>query len=523
MTFFRFSVLAVLVALFVLPFSPVAAQDREQVKEINVVFGALAHLKSFYQQERITPAGRLNVALEGVQKALKAHGVDHAPTAIKDDTSEAAAKEAFTAEFEKAVAIAKTKGVDAITLAFSASKTMYESLNDSHTKFIDPVTYKNFNENRVAGEYDGIGVTVQKLEDGFFYIDRVFPGGPAANTGVRRFDRLMAVNGKNVDGAALQNDLSKVLGEIRNVDRPTLDVKRGDDNYTFSMNAARGRVPLVESEVINQNGKKIAYVRVSSFLDFLGVDFFREVMKVMGRDLKELNDIDKLIELVQREELQEVVEVARQFLFDGVDGLVLDLRGNPGGTLIFMYIVASALLEEGSMVVTLKGDGEIPSALPSLPGMPEMKMPEFPGQKLPPEGQVMRTPEPSKTIGLLKLPLITARLAVLTDGHSASAAELTAAALQDHKRAIVVGETTSGMCNAAIIRPLLYGAATMVSVAETYRASGDTIEGKGVVPDVAVQLTKEDITAQRDTQLQKALELLTKEEKKEEGKKDNEH
>ncbi len=171
-----------------------------------------------------------------------------------------------------------------------------------------------------------------------------------------------------------------------------------------------------------------------------------------------------------------IVEAAEALIDEGATGLILDLRSNPGGLLSEAVAVSSLFIDEGTVVIEkLKGE--------------EKKFEASHGLHLDTE-----------------IPLV-----VLVNGGSASASEIVAGAIQDHQRGVVIGEQTFGKGSVQLPHTLSDGSELRVTIAEWLTPSGRQIHGEGITPDMVVEMTLEDIEAERDPQLEAALEFLTSE------------
>lgn len=171
-----------------------------------------------------------------------------------------------------------------------------------------------------------------------------------------------------------------------------------------------------------------------------------------------------------------ISEAAEALLDRGATGLILDLRSNPGGLLSEAVAVSSLFIEEGTVVIEkLKGEQK-----------------EFDARN----GLHLDT----------EIPLV-----VLVNGGSASASEIVAGAIQDHQRGAVIGEQTFGKGSVQLPHTLSDGAELRVTIAEWLTPSGRQIHGEGIAPDIVVEMTIEDIEAERDPQLDEAIKFLKSE------------
>lgn len=203
-----------------------------------------------------------------------------------------------------------------------------------------------------------------------------------------------------------------------------------------------------------------------------------EISSVTTRTLKDADDNDITdigyiyINQFTRRSPQELTQIIEELEATGVSGLILDVRLNPGGLLVETTEVADMFLDEGIIVIQVdrEGNEQIASAR---------------------EGQVTDLP-----------------LVILQDDFSASGSELLAAALQENDRATVIGTPSFGKGTVNHVRELSNGGAVYVSIARWLTPDRNIIEGRGVIPDIEVEFTLEDVEAQRDVQVERAVEFL---------------
>lgn len=319
-------------------------------------------------------------------------------------------------------------------LVEAALNGLMTALNDPYSLYMDPDTFRMANSD-LEGEFEGIGATVQLDEEtGALVIMSTLPGSPAEAAGLRRGDAIVQVDGVDVRGMPQ----TKIIGAIRGPEGTTVElgILRPGESEMLIVPIVRARIALVtvEGEILDGD---IAYIRLLQF----------------GEDTA-----DHL-----REQLQTLDAENRA-------GLILDLRGNPGGFLTSAVDVASEFLQEGVILTERLRDHE----------------------------QVYRAS------GTASAPTVS--MIVLVDEGSASGAELVAAALQDHERATIVGTRTFGKGTVQTWRELSNGGGIRVTIARWYTPAGRTIHEVGVSPDVTVE---QDVDApETDAQLQTAIELL---------------
>jgi carboxyl-terminal processing protease len=194
---------------------------------------------------------------------------------------------------------------------------------------------------------------------------------------------------------------------------------------------------------------------------------------ITDADGNEVTDIGYVyISQFTRRSPDELRQIVEDFEAAGVTGIILDVRLNPGGLLLETTQVADMFLDEGTIVVQVDRDGDEQVASAS------------PGQ-------------------VTELPIV-----ILQDEFSASGSELLAAALQENDRAIVIGTNSFGKGTVNHVRELSNGGAVYVSIARWLTPDRNQIEGRGVIPDIEVAFTAEDIAAERDIQAIRAIEYL---------------
>lgn len=335
--------------------------------------------------------------------------------------------------------IAKYDGeINDEVLLEAAIKGMTNSLNDPYTVYMNEEEYKAFNE-QSNGEFVGIGAQVGIKDEGFVVIAPI-EGSPAEESGVKSGDVILKVDKNDVTSLTLDQTIGMIRGEAGT--EVVLTVKR--DNKEIDIKIVRDviKVVSVKGELVDGN---IGYIQLTSFDDKVSDDLKQEI-----HELKSL----------------------------GMKGMILDLRGNPGGYLNEAVSVASQFTEKGSLITYTvdKYDNKIESKSEG--------------------GEVVGMP-----------------LVVLIDGGSASASEVVTGALRDHKAAITVGTTSFGK---GIVQQVLEfeGGETSLKVTTSkyYTPNGENIHKLGITPDYVVELSKElenqEYSKEIDNQYQKALEVL---------------
>ena len=299
-------------------------------------------------------------------------------------------------------------GIDEGALMYGAVDGMVGSL-DRFSRFFPPDEYKRLRED-TDGEYGGVGVTVEPDDDGVPVVREVTPRSPAARARLRKGDRIVAIDGTATAGNDWRGTLRGAPGT-----RVSVEIERDawDAVRRFRLTREKIRMRAVTGRALDGD---IAYVRVRQF------------------QAKTAADVRAAIEERQT-----------------VAGVVLDLRGNPGGLFDEAVRTADLFLDSG-VIVTVKSRG----------------------------GGEERESAASKGT------LAAFPLAVLIDERSASSAEIVAGALQDHGRAVVVGTPSFGKGSVQTFLDLDDGSGIKLTTSRYYTPGGRSIEGTGIQPDVLV-------------------------------------
>jgi len=288
---------------------------------------------------------------------------------------------------------------------------------DAHSAFLEEDELEDL---MVAseGNYSGVGIEVS-YEDGLIVVIAPFEGSPAERAGLRTGDVIVAIDGEAVKTVGLGASVGRMRGEPGTVVRVTIERYGVAEPIEYSIERARIDVHSVRQAMLEPG---YGYLRISQFSETTAADLeaaFRQLEQASGRPLA---------------------------------GMVLDLRGNPGGLLDAGVEVADAFLDRG-MIVSATGRGR--DARFSIEAAP---------------GDL----------------LDGAPLAVLVDGGSASASEIVAGALHDHGRATLLGRTTFGKGSVQTILPLSDGRAIKLTTSRYYTPSGVSIHERGIEPDVVL-------------------------------------
>lgn len=310
-------------------------------------------------------------------------------------------------------------GLDEAKLAEGAIEGLLEALGDPHSAYLGQEAYQ-LSIADSEGKYEGIGAAVAMQEEEVIIL-AVYPDSPAENSGLKPGDTIVAIDGKSIVGLNLNESVLKVRGEVGT--SVSISVKREGFEEPLEFDMVRGEitVPSVYSEMIGD----IMYIEINRFT--------------------ERTD-------------EELMPIIRDLEANGAEGIVFDLRSNPGGRLTAVLDVASRFITEGVILSVIDSEGgeEVYESV----------------------GHTITT----------SLPMI-----VLVDEYSASASEVLSGALKDYERAVIAGKTTYGKGSVNLLFPLEDGSGVYLSIARWYTPNGTLIEGNGVTPDIIQELEGDDL------------------------------
>ena len=295
--------------------------------------------------------------------------------------------------------------VDNAALYEKAARGLVEELEDPYSELLTPKQLQRFSTNS-TGRYGGIGMRIED-QDGVITVVQVFPNTPAEAAGIQEGDRIVQVDTASTRGWSTEQVSNALIGtpgtqvSVRFV-RPGVS-----EVISYRLTRATIHIPAVPYALLLEN--KIGYIPLQSFNESAG------------------------------EELDLSVD---QMLKAGANGIIIDLRGNPGGILDQGLAVADIFLDGGNEIASVRGRGMMSQQFVAK-GKP--KMPNMP-------------------------------LVVLVDGYTASASEIVAGALQDHDRALVVGTTSFGKGLVQTVFPLEGGYALKLTTAKWFTPSGRSIQ-----------------------------------------------
>lgn len=308
------------------------------------------------------------------------------------------------------------ESVDQSKLIEGAIQGMLTTLDDPYSVYMDKETAKQFSST-LESSFEGIGAEVG-LVDGKIVIVSPFKDSPAEKAGLRPNDQILSVDGESLDGVDLYEATLKIRGEKGT--KVKLEIARSGLNEPLVVNVKRDEIPqiTVHSDVKKQNGKEIGYLEITTFSE--------ETAKEFKKELKALED-------------------------QGIDGLLIDVRGNPGGLLSSVEeILKEFVSKEKPFVQIEKRDGEKMRYFSNL-----TKDKDYP-------------------------------VAVLIDKGSASASEILAGALKEAEGFQLIGETTFGKGTVQQAVPMGDGSNIKLTLFKWLTPDGNWIHKKGIEPDVKV-------------------------------------
>ena len=357
--------------------------------------------------------------------------------------------------------------VDDKKLVTDAIAGMVASL-DPHSQYFDKKSFKEFREG-TSGRFVGVGIEITQ-EEGLIKVVSPIEGSPAFRAGLKTNDLITKIDDTAVKGLALNDAVKRMRGEPNT--KVTLTIFRKDEGRTFPVTITREEIKTqsVKGKVIEPG---YAWIRLSQFQERTVDDFVRKVEEVYKQE-------------------------------PNLKGLVLDLRNDPGGLLDAAVAISAAFLPENVTVVTT--NGQLADSKATYKAAPDYYQRRGGGDPL------KRLPASLKSVPLV----------VLVNEGSASASEIVAGALQDHKRATIMGSQTFGKGSVQTVRPLGPDTGIKLTTARYYTPSGKSIQAKGIVPDVMIDESEEgNIFAalrMREADLDKHLNSGQGEEKKDEAR-----
>ena len=302
---------------------------------------------------------------------------------------------------------------------------------DPHSSYLDIDAQKDFTA-ATSGEFSGVGIDTG-MEDGLVRVVSPIEDSPAYKAGLKTGDLVFEIDGKNVKGMTLSEAINKIRGPKGTTVKLSVLRKKTATPLSFSIVRETIKNPSIKFKLSTQD---YPYLRITQFQENTGVD--------LAKNLKLISEKNK----------------------GPLKGLVIDLRNNPGGMVSSAVAVAAAFLEKDKLIVY--SDGKTNNA--------KMKLFANPYNYV--EGGEKNDYFKDISEEYKKIPIV-----VLVNNGSASAAEIVAGALQDHKRAVILGTQTFGKGTIQQLFPLKSGSAIKITIAKYYTPNGKSIQAKGILPD----------------------------------------
>lgn len=337
-----------------------------------------------------------------------------------------------TFKFLRAMQVVKSRYVEDVpydTLMAGAIKGMIASLGDPHSIYMDAKLYKEFMV-ETEGSFGGVGI-VLGVKDKTLTVVSPIEGTPGDKAGIKSGDQIVKIEGKETKDMALDEAVNKIRGPEGS--QVTLTIKRDQEMKDYTLTRSNIQIKTVGGKMLPGN---IGYIRISMFNEATGSDF-----------IKKYQELEK----------------------EGMQGLILDLRDNPGGLLDESVKVAGKLVPKGPVVSVVTRDGH-------------------------------RETHSSK-LEAVKYPLV-----VLVNGGSASASEIVSGAVQDTGSGTLVGTKTYGKGSVQTIMRLDGDTAMKLTIAKYLTPNDRSINGVGIEPDVKIEPV--DPQSGKDNQLDKAIEII---------------
>lgn len=308
--------------------------------------------------------------------------------------------------------------------AYDAIKEMLGSLGDQYTRFLDPKAFKE-EDDAINSFVCGIGISLRPYQEAkALMINDVIEGGPAARAGLQYGDEIVAIDGQPTSNVNTDKAAEKIRGQAGT--DVAIKIKRAEAFKEMTITRQQINIPAVTAKVLDHN---IGYIKLATFMSDDASTEFRWALQKLST----------------------------------CDGLVLDMRNNPGGLLANAVEIADMLMNRGKIVTTVSRRGKVVDAC---------------------TGNL-----------IAQQPMV-----ILVDRDSASASEILAGALKDNGRAVIVGTRTYGKGLVQEINRLPNGAGMHITVARYYTPNGSDINKIGIAPDIEV--------TDRNKQLQMATSTL---------------
>lgn len=310
-------------------------------------------------------------------------------------------------------------------------KGMFANLGDPYTSYYSPDEFSKLMET-LNGRYQGIGVSVQASKEGYIKAISVFDDSPAKEAGIMPGDYITKVNGTAFGADQLEEAVAEIKGEPgTSVNLTILRVEENSTNskeFDVKVDRADVNIDTIDDDIVEIDGKKIGYIHIMAFDDVTWNDFSESFNRLKSQD---------------------------------IDGLILDVRNNPGGALDVVINIADNFLDEGTIVTTKEKDG-------------------------------------SETVEKSNADFDDIPLTIIQNENSASASEILAGALKDRGRAKVVGSQSFGKGVVQKIFNLQNGAGAKITISEYFTPNGTQINKVGVKPDIEVEAEEDFDISKKD-------------------------
>jgi len=306
------------------------------------------------------------------------------------------------------------KEIDKEILMQGALRGMIESLEDAHSNYFSKDGMEDL-ENQINGEYTGVGMIIRKYSNEPVTVELLIEGTPAFKAGIRPNDKIMKIDGESTYNMELEDASKKLKGKVGTSVKLMIYREKEKKEKEVVLKRANIKLENVKSKMLDN---KIGYIKLTQF----GTDVDLQVAKSL-------------------EKLQE----------SGMEGLIFDLRNNPGGKIDQAIKIGSMFIKEGVIV-----------------------------SERPKKGKEMFSEREGKYYG--DFPLI-----ILINEGSASASEIVSGAVRDYKRGLLLGEKSYGKGSVQVLMPLPDGDGIKLTIAKYYTPNGENINGIGIEPDIKVE------------------------------------
>lgn len=305
-------------------------------------------------------------------------------------------------------------------LLYGSLRGLLSSL-DPYSTFFTPEEFKEFTS-ETQGEFGGLGIEIT-MENNKLLVVSPIEDTPAYKAGLKPGDWIVEINGEPTDKMTLFQAIKKMRGEPGT--KVTLTIFRKGVEKPFKVEIVRDIIKVKSVKTKELENGKIGYIRLTQFQENSADEF--------EKALKE---------------------------FKNKEGIIIDLRNNPGGLLTSAISISSMILPKGKLIVYTQG----------------------------------RTKDSKEEYYSERDPIIPKEIpiAVIVNKGSASASEILTGALKDNKRAIIVGDTTFGKASVQTLIPLQDGSGVKLTIAHYYTPNGNLIMNKGITPDIVVKMTEEE-------------------------------